>query len=264
MEDDLSRQADLFGRTTHPAFDRGDADEPPAVEWVFRYSTRARRIAVRVTVEGRVTVTVPSRVPRSQVTEFVHSQRAWITRTLTRLQASRPPPEAFPPTALHLEGIQRRVNLVVAGGGGRLRLRTLSEELLCVDGVGDTPRLQGLLVRWLMREAQRRLPDEVSELAARYGFEYGEVRIRRQRRRWGSCSRQRNLSLNVCLLFQRPEVVRYLIVHELAHTEHMNHGPRFWARVAACCPDWRRLDRELAHGFRRVPQWIFADRDERD
>ena len=58
---------------------------------------------------------------------------------------------------------------------------------------------------------------------------------------------------------QRPAVVRYLLIHELVHTMHMNHSRRFWQRVARHCPDYESLDRELLDGWRRVPSWVFGD-----
>jgi predicted metal-dependent hydrolase len=60
-------------------------------------------------------------------------------------------------------------------------------------------------------------------------------------------------------MFQRPQVVRYLMIHELSHTVQMNHSRRFWQTVSRHCPDYRRLDRELLDGWRRVPSWVFAD-----
>jgi predicted metal-dependent hydrolase len=59
------------------------------------------------------------------------------------------------------------------------------------------------------------------------------------------------------LLFQRPQVVRYLLIHELVHTLHMNHSKRFWECVGRLCPDFETLDRELREGWRRVPGWVF-------
>ncbi len=85
------------------------------------------------------------------------------------------------------------------------------------------------------------------------------VLVRRQRTRWGSCSTRGTISLNCCLLFQRPPVVRYLLIHELVHTRHMNHSHGFWQRVARHCPDYSGLDRELLDGWRRVPSWVFGD-----
>ena len=89
------------------------------------------------------------------------------------------------------------------------------------------------------------------------GVAPGALQIRCQRTRWGSCSRHGTISLNACLLFQAPQVLRYLMVHELSHLRHMNHSARFWDEVARHEPDWRALDRELLQGWRLVPAWMF-------
>ncbi len=112
-------------------------------------------------------------------------------------------------------------------------------------------------VRWLIDRVRRNLAPEVETLAREHGLQYSRISIRRQRTRWGSCSRSGTISLNVCLAFQRPEVVRYLLLHELAHTRHMNHSARFWDCVARHCPAVAALDRELPRGWRRVPHWVF-------
>jgi predicted metal-dependent hydrolase len=65
------------------------------------------------------------------------------------------------------------------------------------------------------------------------------------------------VSLNCSLLFLTWEVVRYLFVHELAHTKHMNHSASFWRLVQKFEPDYRRLDRDLLAGWRTVPGWVF-------
>ena len=88
-------------------------------------------------------------------------------------------------------------------------------------------------------------------------MKYSKIAVRRQRSRWGSCSVRGTISLNCCLLFQRPKVVRYLLIHELSHTLHMNHSKRFWECVAALCPQHETLDAELCAGWRRVPAWVF-------
>ena len=112
---------------------------------------------------------------------------------------------------------------------------------------------------WLVAHARTVLGAELARLAAELGFRYERLSVRRQRTRWGSCSLRGTVSLNCCLLFQRPEVLRYLLIHELVHTAHMNHSGRFWRRVELHAPDWRQLDRELLDGWRRVPSWVFDD-----
>ena len=116
-----------------------------------------------------------------------------------------------------------------------------------------------MLRQWLLRAARDRLGSRLAVLSASTGIAYSRLSIRRQRSRWGSCSARGTISLNACLLFQRPEVVDYLIVHELAHVKHMNHSARFWQAVERHCPGWRALDRELLQGWRQVPHWVFHE-----
>jgi predicted metal-dependent hydrolase len=60
-------------------------------------------------------------------------------------------------------------------------------------------------------------------------------------------------------VFLKWEIVRYLFVHELAHTKHMNHSASFWRLVEKIEPDYRRLDGELLAGWRTVPAWVFKN-----
>ena len=131
--------------------------------------------------------------------------------------------------------------------------------VLRITGAAANGPLRAALRAWLMRTAHRLLEPRVAALAAATGVHYSRVSIRRQRSRWGSCSARGTISLNCCLLFQRPEVVDYLIVHELMHVKHMNHSARFWQAVERHCVDWRALDRELVQGWRHVPRWVFSE-----
>ena len=85
------------------------------------------------------------------------------------------------------------------------------------------------------------------------GVSYGQIQIRNQKTRWGSYSqRTGTLSLNFRLLMAPPEVVDYVIVHELAHAEHPNHGPRFWRLVAQHVPGYEKLDDWLDENGHRL------------
>jgi predicted metal-dependent hydrolase len=89
---------------------------------------------------------------------------------------------------------------------------------------------------WLAR-ARRELVPRVGELAHQHGLRVTRVSIRRQRSRWGSCSRRGAISLNWRLVHAPPHVRDYVIVHELMHLREMNHSARFWAHVDAAFPE---------------------------
>ena len=224
----------------------------------IRVSRRARRLAVRVYPDARVEVVVPPRARPREVESFLASQREWIESKRAQALRNRPPPEIFPPVSLQLGLTGENLRLHLAGGTGRLRL-VEKAGLLEVVGAFTPASLKAALRRWLLSAARVRLEPRLLALSASTGVAYQRMSIRRQRSRWGSCSVRGTISLNACLLFQRPEVVDYLIVHELMHVKHMNHSNRFWQAVEKHCADWRALDRELLQGWRHVPRWIVAE-----
>ena len=237
---------------------RGEnGDSPPSI----RVSRRARRLSVRVYPDARVEVVVPPRARPREVEHFLSQHREWIDDKRAQALRNRPPPEAFPPAHITFGVTGETWRVHVAGGPGRLRLAVRGADeggILSVSGHPADAALRKALRGWLLDAARARLTPRVEALAAATGVRFSRVSIRRQRSRWGSCSVRGTISLNACLLFQRPEVVDYLIVHELMHVNHMNHSARFWQAVERHCPGWRALDRELLQGWRHVPRWVFS------
>jgi predicted metal-dependent hydrolase len=232
--------------------------EDPRESWVVRESRRARRLAVRVFQTGRVEIVVPLRTSRGAVERFVARHRRWIERK--RAEAlDRSPCEPFPPQTIDLAACSESWSIQLAGGEGRPRLACSSDLITLTGDCRNARAVRQLLRRWLITRAHTVLGAELERSARELGYSYERVIVRRQRTRWGSCSARGTVSLNCCLLFQRPEVVRYLLVHELVHTRHLNHSRRFWQCVADHCPEHRALDRELLDGWRRVPYWVFGE-----
>jgi predicted metal-dependent hydrolase len=236
-----------------------NGDSPLGVVPCIRVSRRARRLAIRVYPDARVEVVVPPRARPRDVEHFLAAHRDWIENKRAQALRNRPAPEVFPPASLSfaLTGENWRVH--VAGGSGRLRVTDTSGGILQVWGTATPASLRAALRRWLLQAAEARLAPRLVSLAAVTGVTYRRISVRRQRSRWGSCSVRGTISLNACLLFQRPEVVDYLIVHELMHVKHMNHSKRFWQAVEKHCAEWRALDRELLQGWRHVPRWALFD-----
>lgn len=105
--------------------------------------------------------------------------------------------------------------------------------------------LQPLIMKALQKEARAYLPRRLSYLAEQYGYEYVNVRYGTQKGRWGSCSNKGTISLNVGLMALAPELIDYVLTHELCHTKHMNHSSNFWAAVETCLPNYKTLRKRL-------------------
>jgi predicted metal-dependent hydrolase len=190
---------------------------------------------------------------------FVQRKRAWIERAradvLARIgrreAARRVLPESVPLRALGETWQVMTVQPNIASGrlepGPKHRLRLGA----CAIDEG-----LALLRDWVKRRAQAVLPNWLDEVSRQTGLAYGRAQIRLQRSRWGSCSSNGTISLNAKLLFLDPEVVTYLMVHELCHTRHMSHSSGFWRLVERKMPAYRAHDAALRRASEEIPEWL--------
>ena len=94
-------------------------------------------------------------------------------------------------------------------------------------------------IKKLADKALQHIPKRVSYYAKQIGVTYGRITIRNQKTRWGSCSSKGNLNFNCLLMLTLPEVIDYVVVHELCHRKEMNHSGAFWAEVEKVLPDYK-------------------------
>ncbi|HEU5467948.1 MAG TPA: SprT family zinc-dependent metalloprotease [Steroidobacteraceae bacterium] len=231
---------------------------PQGDAWRVRASGRARRLAVRVLPGGLVEIVVPRGTRPRAVQQFVSRHRGWIERTLDLYRPAEGQSAGALPERIHFAATGVSWIVRRAEGTGPPRLRA-DAGILTLEGAGGRAALlRHALQRFTIREAHAALGPWLARLSTATGLGYEQLQIRRQRTRWGSCSRSGTISLNACLLFQPADVVNYLLVHELAHTQHMNHSRRFWRLVESHEPRWRELDAALTRGWREVPAWAIA------
>lgn len=227
--------------------------------WTVRVSRRARRLSVRVYPGGRVEVVVPPGASPSTVQRFVGTHREWIDQRVIDLSARSTAAADIRPESIELPAVGRSYAVhYLESDRQQPRISTSGSELRVLHGPGDLRGIGSALRSWLFDLAEFELNRELARTAALGNFDYRRLQVRRQRTRWGSCSATGTISLNVCVLFQPADVMRYLLIHELSHTRHMNHSRKFWSLVESLEPDYRRLDRELSRGWQRVPGWMFG------
>jgi predicted metal-dependent hydrolase len=167
-----------------------------------RRSARARRVRLRMDECG-LEVVLPLGASESRARAAVAEHEAWIQRTWARIGA-RPG---------------------LAAGTSLWR----------GEPVQSAPPEQEQI-----RVAKGELVRAVAEWSGRMELWPKRVQVRDQRSKWGACTARGTVTLNWRLIKAPPEVLEYVVVHELAHLREMNHSPRFWATVEAFCPEWRR------------------------
>ncbi|MCM1008905.1 MAG: M48 family metallopeptidase [Ruminococcus flavefaciens] len=95
-------------------------------------------------------------------------------------------------------------------------------------------------IQKVANQALEVIPERVAYFAPLVGVNYGRITIRNQKSRWGSCSSKGNLNFNCLLMLMPPEVLDYVVVHELCHRKEMNHSSQFWAEVRKVLPDYEK------------------------
>jgi predicted metal-dependent hydrolase len=210
---------------------------------MFERSARARRVSLRVDQRnGRVRLVAPPRMARETALGFAHAQAAWIHgRTLRQS-----PPVPFTDGAvIPLFGTPH----VVRHRPDRRGTVWLEDGALHVAGRAE--HLSRRLHDWLANELRTRVSTLAHAKAARVDRKITRITARDTATQWGSCARAGSLSFSTRLAFAPPEIVDYVVAHEVAHLVHANHGPQFWALTAkltdgdvAACRTWLRRNGE--------------------
>lgn len=114
----------------------------------------------------------------------------------------------------------------------------LEKHLANLEATPKLPSFTAAELRALGEQAAQTIPKRVAHFAPIVGVTYGRITIRSQHSRWGSCSAKGNLNFNCLLMLCPPEVLDYVVAHELCHRKEMNHSARFWAEVEKVFPDY--------------------------
>ncbi len=198
----------------------------PGLPWpiAIRAHPRARRLRLRLDPDNRrLLLTCPPRSSRKAAIDWAVGQRPWVEAELAKL----PPSDPFTPGAtIPFEG--RETLLVWESGQSRV-VRHDGDRLVCG---GPCEGFERRILAWLKRRARDRLSIETAAIAASAGVTIKSVGIGDASSRWGSCSASGAIRYNWRLVLAPPEVLRWVVAHEVAHRIHMNHGPAFKALEA--------------------------------
>jgi len=202
----------------------------------YKRSLRASRISVKIRPEG-LHVILPVTKSPSDADNFILSNLGKILQKQKRIQQrhqdSRLTDENDFTTLSFKVKLNKadRKDLFFNFSDGILRIDYPADADLSSDRVQQVC-WKGIHY-FMKKEAKRLLPARVEQLAEKFGFAYTDVKIQSGRTRWGSCTGRKNINLSFYLMLLTPELVDYVILHELCHTREMNHGDRFWKLMEA-------------------------------
>lgn len=215
-------------------------------------SARRRTLAIHVGAGGAVEVRAPLWIGRSEIALFVERHRDWIRRKVAEARAM---PAWNPRWEPGGDWFWRGESVQLAAGTSRRAALQAGQLQLPLAAGASMAEWRRAVFGWHRREATALLTARVGELFAVHGGAHRlqSVQFRWMRATWGTCGGRRAadgrrdvvIRLNPWLAALPPEVADAVLLHELAHIEHMHHGPAFYRRLERLDPQWREHDRAL-------------------
>lgn len=218
-------------------------------EYTIRRSDRARRLRIVVAPTG-VEVVLPRHMALRHAEEFVAEKARWIERTLRQYRDAE---AALPPVRLEDGG-------EIPYLGQTLPMRVHVEEWRTRPGVSlrrgvlhvgvlapGEEAIRDALTRWFRRQARVEIAERLDWSTLRAGSSYTKLQIRDPSSRWASCSSSGAMSFSWRLLLAPEPVLGYVVEHEVAHLDVMDHSKRFWNLLEKRCPDYREHEQWLRH-----------------
>lgn len=186
-------------------------------------------LRLSIAPDGKVRVTIPFWTTYAAGLDFVRSRSGWIADNLPEQQS----------LLVHGQHIGKAHRLVFDTAtditADAVRTRLAGSEIRIIKPMGmmnSHPEAQQSAhragIRALRTQAEKLLPVRLKQLAEKYDFEYSSVSVKQLKGRWGSCDAQRHITLNLFLMQLPWHLIDYVLLHELTHTKHLNHGADFW------------------------------------
>jgi predicted metal-dependent hydrolase len=208
--------------------------EPFPLPFELKKTARARRLSVRIKAGGAIVVSAPTRISEKMITAFLWQHYDWLVKHVKLAQRRETSVKSDTEVAIFGKNYQLRE------GDGKVGVKIVENDVL-VTPVSSTPAsIKRQLELFLRTTAERYILPRTKLLADKMGITYHRLTMKQMTSRWGSCSSYGNLNFNWRLVHFAPAIIDYVIIHELAHRQQMNHSSKFWAIVERFDPLYRQ------------------------
>jgi predicted metal-dependent hydrolase len=207
-----------------------------------------RRLNLRVQ-NGKIKVIMPKWLPYASGLSFAKNNQKWIETQLDMV-----------PTFNFYEGqsIGKTHTLHFVQGkaiSSRLTAGKITVTIPATTNVNSPEVLEATrraVKRALKTQAEQLLPQRLDQLANNHDFQYNGLRFKAMRSRWGSCSSNKDITINTFLMMADWEEIDYVLLHELVHTKELHHGAAFWSMLSDIVPDYKIRKKNLVDLQKRI------------
>jgi len=231
-----------------------------------RESKRVKNVSLKISERGELTVVIPHGFNHSLIPGILQQKQSWIDRVQRQIEEERklykPEPLGQLPKQVLLRAIGQEWSLgYKPTADSEVTIEECGKHKLMISGdIGNYLLCTKVLQKWIFHEAHKHLVPWLRVVSDKLELPFSRVIVRNQRTRWGSCSQRKSISINQKLLFFPSPLVRYIFIHELCHTVHLNHSPEFWALVQEKEPRFKQFRKEMRTVRKYIPDWSEAPR----
>ena len=223
-----------------------------------RHSSRAKRLIFKTSIRIGFEIILPHYYEDNWVLEVLSRRKCQIEKDLAAIRKGR---TELKPRSITLPSTGKRWKIKYRGMGDK-NVDVITETpntLEIPENQKDVFQVPALLQKWLHEKALEYLPRQLSSISVALKLPYKNVRIKRQKTLWGSCSIKRNINLNRNLMLMPPDVVDYVLHHELVHLKVLNHSSEFWRELERLFPNYKKsLGRLKYFQNGRLPEWALV------
>lgn len=235
----------------------------PQLNWpptyTVRYSERARRVNLKFRATSGLEIVVPKNFKPTRIPQILEQNRRWIEQTQQKIVTfTADLPKGILPIVINLLALNQTWQVHYAKSIATvLHLKQIDKNNLLITGcVENIDAVKKLIHQWLKRIAQQILIPRLQQLSVQHNLPFAKAHIRNTQTHWGSCTAKHNISLSTQLLFVTPELVDYVLIHELCHTQFLDHSKNFWDLCESISPNCKNLRRQLRLVQHTLPSWL--------
>lgn len=197
------------------------------MDYKIKRSARSFNLRISINAQAQVIVSAPKIMPEFLIHKYVEGQKAWIESNLAKVKKNQ---VLIQNDELYI--FDKKYQVVVNDQANQIGVMASGEKIL-VNNLApkSASKIQKQIEEFLKKTAHKYLATRTALLAKKMGVTYKNLSLRQQASRWGSCSSRGNLNFNWRLVHYKPEIIDYVIIHELAHLMELNHSKKFWEIV---------------------------------
>lgn len=216
------------------------------IEFAVSKSNR-KSLSIAIQPDGNLLVKAPLFMSDSEILKWVKTKTGWIIRQRAKVleqQENNPPKQYVSGERFWYLGQEYELEVRMSTGRAGM-VGIVEDKIILFSKTAEGTEVQKILSDWYIKQAKTWISKRVRFFAEQMGESFGNITIKNQKKRWGSCSSARNLNFNWRLIMAPEAVIDYVVVHELCHLRQMNHSKMFWNEVEKMLPDYKMYKKWL-------------------